>query len=224
LKRLNDWEYAAGGAEATFPSCDRQIPIGSLGALLRTDDRAFEAQPRVLLAADPARVKAMREALRAPGRRLVGISWRSFQPRARGFLQRRKSASLAGFHSLSRRDDVELLDLQYGDTAAERESFEAEGGRLRRVPELDLFNDIDGVLAAIEACDLVITTSNVTAHFAGALGKEAWVLYLAGVPPFHYWATDSEGRCLWYPSVRIVTAPELRTWPELFDRVARSLA
>jgi tetratricopeptide (TPR) repeat protein len=224
LRRLHGWDMAATGEEAAFGSCDRHIPVGSLGALLRTEDHAFEAQPRALLAADPARVESMRKALHSPGRRLVGISWRSFQPKGRGFLQRRKSASLADFLPLSMRDDVVLLDLQYGETQAERESFEAQGGRLRRVPGLDLFGDIDGVLAAIEACDLVITTSNATAHFAGALGKETWVVYLGAVPPFHYWAPDSRGRCLWYPCVRIVTAPELRAWPGLFGRVARSLA
>ena len=33
------------------------------------------------------------------------------------------------------------------------------------------------VLAAlIEACDLVVSTSNVTIHLAGALAKETWVL------------------------------------------------
>jgi hypothetical protein len=154
----------------------------------------------------------------------VGISWRSFQPKIRGIVQRRKSASLSQFMALSQRDDLRLLDLQYGDTLAEREAFAAEGGRLDRVEGLDLFNDIDGVLAAVEACDLVITTSNVTAHFAGTLGKETWLLYVGGVPPFHYWTTDDSGRCLWYPSVRIVTGSELRTWPALFEHVASRLA
>ena len=30
--------------------------------------------------------------------------------------------------------------------------------------------------ALIEACDLVVSTSNVTIHLAGALGKDTWVL------------------------------------------------
>jgi hypothetical protein len=102
--------------------------------------------------------------------------------------------------------------------------FAGEGGRLTRIEGLDLFEDIDGVLAAVQACDLVITTSNVTAHYAGALGKETWLVYLAGVPPFHYWSTDASGRCLWYPSVRIVTGADLGTWPELFAQVERRLA
>jgi len=210
-------------AEA-FAGCDRHIPIGSLGAVFRADVASFALQPASLLAADATRTATIRDACREPGRRLVGISWRSFQPHGRGVLQRRKSASLMEFLALSKREDLTLLDLQYGDTDAERDAFIEAGGRVRRVEGLDLFSDIDGVLAAIEACDLVITTSNVTAHFAGALGKEAWLVYLAAIPPFHYWSADATGRCLWYPSLRIVTAEAMRTWRDLFAKVDRDLA
>jgi tetratricopeptide (TPR) repeat protein len=210
-----EWEVV--GAEesaAAFAACDRHIPVASLGAILRPDVQSFAGQPKALLAADRARAEAMRRSLGSGNRRIVGISWRSFQQKNRAGLERRKSASLADFLDLSRRDDLLLVDLQYGDTAEERNRFAAQGGRLARIEGLDLFEDIDGVLAAVEACDLVVTTSNVTAHFAGALGKDARLLYLAGVPPFHYWSTDESGRCLWYPSIRIVTALQLR-WPDL---------
>jgi hypothetical protein len=149
----------------------------------------------------------------------VGISWRSFQPSGRGYVQRKKSASLEVFVPLSRREDLRLLDLQYGDTAAEREAFVQAGGKLVRLDELDLFKDLDGVLAAIEACDVVVTTSNVTAHLAGAIGKATLLIYLSANPPFHYWATDGSGRCLWYPSVRIVTSSALDTWDKALVRI-----
>jgi ADP-heptose:LPS heptosyltransferase len=120
---------------------------------------------------------------------------------------------------MSRRQDLKLLDLQYGDTAAERERFAVAGGRLQRIEDLDLFNDIDGVLAAAQACDVVVTTSNVTAHYAGVLGKPALLFYLAANPPFHYWVPDAAGRCIWYPSVRIVTDRAIDTWPKALERI-----
>jgi ADP-heptose:LPS heptosyltransferase len=137
----------------------------------------------------------------------------------RGHLRRGKCAPLATFMALSQRADVRLLDLQYGDTTAERAAFAAAGGMLLRLADLDLFNDLDGVLAAIQACDLVVTTSNVTAHFAGALGKPTWLVYPAGNSPFYYWVPGEDGSCLWYPSVRIVTATELDTWEKAMARV-----
>jgi tetratricopeptide (TPR) repeat protein/ADP-heptose:LPS heptosyltransferase len=206
-------------SDAAFAACDRHLAIASLAQLLRTSRESFERQPRALLAAEPARAAAYRRRLAAPGKRVVGISWRSFQPSPRGYLQRKKSASLAAFMALSQREDLRLADLQYGDTKAEREAFAASAGRLERLDELDLFNDLEGVLAAIEACDLVVTTSNVTAHLAGVLGKSTLLVYLAANPPFHYWATDGQGRCLWYPSVRIVTDAALDSWDKALARV-----
>ena len=199
---------------AAFSNCTAHLPVGSLPRLLRPSLESFSAQPRALLAADPARADGYRRALRdAGGDRapIVGISWRSFQPKVRGELGKRKSAPLAAFGALSER--ARLVDLQYGDTAAEREAFAAAGGKLERLEGLDLFEDLDGVLAAIEACDAVVTTSNVTAHLAGALGKRTLLVFLRGRPPFHYWSSP-HGRSLWYPSVEIVSGAAIETWEQ----------
>jgi hypothetical protein len=84
------------------------------------------------------------------------------------------------------------------------------------------------VLAILEACDLLITLSNATAHFAGALGKRTWLLYPGDRAAFYYWAHGGSFRSLWYPSVEIVTDRNLTEWPSLIghvvQRVARELA
>jgi tetratricopeptide (TPR) repeat protein len=202
------------GSERAFEGCDRHIAIGSLPGLLRPSLESFAGQPPALLAADADRAMRYRAQLAAARDRIVGVSWRSFQPKTRGSVARRKSAPLDAWLPLGTREGLVLLDLQYGDTAAERENFARAGGRLARIEGLDLFNDLDGVLAAIEACDVVVTTSNVTAHLAGALGKRTLLVYLGDQPPFHYWARPPGGRCLWYPSVELVTGPEVATWPD----------
>ena len=207
-------------SEAAFEGCDRHLAIASLPRTLRPSRASFDAQPRHVLTADAERAAAYRARLAAPGLRVIGISWRSFQPSPRAYLQKKKSGSLMAFHALSQRDDLKLLDLQYGDTAAERARFAEAGGRLARLDGLDLFDDLEGVLAAVEACDAVLTTSNVTAHYAGVLGKPCFLVYLRANPPFHYWATDESGRCLWYPSVRIVTDPSIDTWEKAVARAA----
>ena len=219
------WEIVAPEqSQAGFAGCDRHLAGASLPRLLRPTRESFARQPRRFLAAEPGRAAGYRERLAVAGARVVGLSWRSFQPAARGYLQRKKSAPLAAFGALSRRGDLRLLDLQYGDTAAEREAFAASGGRLARLDDLDLFNDLEGVLAAIEACDVVVTTSNVTAHLAGAIGRETLLVYLRANAPFHYWVPGEDGRSLWYPSVRIVTAPEIDTWEAAAARVDELLA
>jgi ADP-heptose:LPS heptosyltransferase len=73
------------------------------------------------------------------------------------------------------------------------------------------FNDIDGVLSIISACDLIITTSNSTAHLAGALGKETLLLTPYSVGKFWYWQ-DIDGVSLWYPSVRVFPQTKQGDW------------
>ncbi len=75
--------------------------------------------------------------------------------------------------------------------------------------DLDLSADIDGLAAAISALDLVITSANVTAHLAGALGKPCWVL----VPDQPSWRWLASGdACPWYPSMRLFRQREPGDW------------
>jgi len=71
---------------------------------------------------------------------------------------------------------------------------------------------------------VVVTTSNVTAHLAGCIGKRTLLVYLAANPPFHYWVPQPEGHSLWYPSVHIVTATGMDTWARALGRVQELIA
>ena len=208
-------------AIAALGKCDHELALGSLAALLRRSRASFDAQPRALLAPDPARVDAMRAALGAGP--AIAISWRSFQNAGRRHIGSRKSIPLECFAALVGAG-VRLVDLQYGEVSAERDDFDRAHLGLRvEVPGLDPRNDLEGILAALAACDLVITSSNVTAHFAGAIGKRAWLVYLAANPPFHYWAPRDDGRSLWYPSVEVLTSPQWSRWEEAFEAIAERL-
>jgi tetratricopeptide repeat protein len=218
------WNLVAGIApDAAFAGCDRHLPIGSLPRLLRPDRDSFQGQPQALLAADPVRSAAYRTQIGADGARTVGISWRSFQPATRSYYERRKNAPLETFLPISRMPSVRLVDLQYGDTESERGAFAAAGGRLLSIESLDRHGDLEGLLALIEACDVVVSTSNVTAHLAGCLGKRTLLVYPGSNPAFHYWVPDSRGRSYWHPSVEIVTHPAATTWPAIMDLVAERL-
>jgi tetratricopeptide (TPR) repeat protein len=215
------WRVVAPERSAeAFAACDRQASMAEVAGFMRPTRASFEAQPRAFLAADAGRAGAYRERLASPERRLVGISWRSFQPKGRAYIGERKSAPLEAFAPLAARADVRLVDLQYGDTAEERGRF---AGELARLDELDLFNDLDGVLAAIEACDVVVTTSSVTAHLAGAAGKRTLLLFLRGLPPFHYWTRIAGRHSLWYPSVEIVSDESVDSWPRAMERAGELL-
>ncbi|MGZ9046685.1 MAG: tetratricopeptide repeat protein, partial [Telluria sp.] len=93
---------------ASFASCDRHIPVGSLGRLLRPDRGSFAQQPRTLLKADARRAREFRARAVQDGERLIGISWRSFQPKNRRHVVRKKSAPLEAFRELSNAPAVRL--------------------------------------------------------------------------------------------------------------------
>lgn len=198
---------------------DTVVPAADLGAWLRSSRDAFPAAPR-LLQADPDRVEGFRRSLiEASGdSRRIGLAWRSRTAENSAD----KSLPLSAWRSLLSVPGAAFVDLQYGDTRAEREALASQGAWLEHLPQLDLFNDLDGLAALISACDLVITTSNVTAHLAGRLGRPVWVLLPRGQARLWYWM---EGRddTPWYPSARLFSQEEEGEWQRPLARIADAL-
>ncbi|MEQ1775774.1 MAG: tetratricopeptide repeat protein [Burkholderiales bacterium] len=200
-------------------SAGAAIFAGSLPGLFRTSTESFARQPQQVLKASPPRAMHYR-ALLGPGPN-VALSWRSNRA---GRLGRSKSVALSEFAPLMALSGVRFVDVQYGETVREREAFARDHGMpFMRFDGVDYYNELEEVLAILDACDLLITTSNANAHFAAALGKPVWLLYPAEHAPFHYWSHGGDHRCLWYPSVEIVSAPELVDWPQLIAHVTKKL-
>ena len=111
----------------------------------------------------------------------VGISWKS--PEAK---QDNKDISLLKIISIIPKKFFELINLQYGDIEREKkEIWEKNKRKLILFKKIDYRNDFDSIISLIMNCDVVITSSNVTAHFAGALGKKTFLL--APVNALWYW-------------------------------------
>lgn len=192
---------------------------GSLPRWFRGDRASFASQPRSLLQALPGHVAGISARLGEGFR--VALSWRSAR---KGWIGPNKSVALDVMSPLLETAGVSWVNVQYGDTAGERRALEERRGiRLHHFDDIDYRDDLESVLALLECCDLLITTSNASAHLAGALGKPVWLLYPGERAPFHYWAHGGDHRCLWYPSVEIVSAPQLDDWPKLVDHVAARL-
>ena len=209
-------------AGAALEGCEAEVALGSLPGEFRRVIEAFERQPPALLRADAGRVAQMRARLGAGPN--VAIAWHSFQGAGRKHIENRKSPGLERFGALAN-SGARLVDVQYGDVQAERDAFDRRHPGLRvELEGLDRFHDLEGVMAAIEACDLVVTPSNVTAHLAGALGKRTWLVFPSASPPMYYWGAARDGRSLWYPSVEMVTDSAWSDWPAVFDYVAAKVA
>ncbi len=192
-----------------------QIAAGSLGQYLRAEAAAFPRRDHYLRA-DTARAREFRaRLLGADKTSLIGISWVS-KNRAFGA---RKTCALKEMEPLwqAAGADTRFVDLQYGDTAAERA---AAGLDLAHLPDLDLTHDIDGLAALIAACDMVITVSNTTAHLAGALGVPTCVLIAKGSGRLWYWGPSPSP---WYPQATLFKQSEVGPWDEVIAHVCARL-
>lgn len=204
-------------AAARDPGVGAQVPAASLGQYLRASDEKFQAAPRATLIADEARAAAYRAQLvRGGKKRVLGVSWVS---KNEGF-GADKSSRLSDWGPIWRAAgaDAVFVDLQYGDTGAERA---AAGLPLVHLDGLDSFSEIDGLAALIRACDQVITVSNTTAHLAGALGVPVKVMISRGAGKLWYWG---HGRTSpWYPSATLYRQSDARVWTDTIQAIAADL-
>jgi Flp pilus assembly protein TadD len=172
------------------------------------------------LRADIDRAEALRVRYRNGGDTpLVGIAWHSANPK----LGAPKSARLVDFAPFLSLPGYRFVDLQYGNRTADRDALKAAcGAELLIDPEIDQLKDLDGFAAQVAAMDLVITTSNTTAHMAAALGKPTWVLLHKGISPHWYWGLAGE-QTPWYPTARLWRQPAANDWHGLAESVAAEL-
>jgi len=197
--------------------CSLQKAFWSAAGLVRRGLGDFAQGRAAYLRADPARVAAQRKRIGGDSRPVIGLSWQS-----RAVLHSRlKSMPLAALQPLLADARWRFVDLQYGDTAADRAAVQSIA-TVQRLDDLDPVNDIDGLAALIAACDAVVTISNVTAHLAGALGVPTLLMLPWSTGRQWYWH-DSRDDSPWYPAVRIVRQAEPRRWDQVVSRVCAAL-
>lgn len=192
-----------------------QLPLGSLPRLYRTNWESFGRARNPYLLPDKKRSDILRECISNGGKLICGVSWSS----NRKVLGKQKSVRLIEMLRDFSSSNLHFVDLQYGDTSAERaEVKQSLGIEIQHIDEIDNFNDIDGLAALIAACDVVLCTSNSTAHLAAALGKKVLLLLPIGKSKIWYWSSIY-GRNPWYPSVQ----PFIQESPGKWDLPLRQL-
>lgn len=153
-----------------------------------------------------------------PGKRLVGVSWRSKGLVTGAF----KTAPIDGLEAVAALPDVQLINLQYGDVKLDLERFETRTGhRIFNDPRINQFQSIKDFAGQIAALDHVVTTSNTTVHVAGSLGVPT-TLVLHSVPDWRWQLTGTS--CPWYSSVTVVRQAVPGDWSGAFRRAARAAA
>lgn len=215
-------DEAACIAEQTYAA---QIHIGSLGQFFRQDANDMARIQRGYLQADPAKVAALRQRIsgmdaHSSKKIRCGLSWHSKNHE----FGRDKSLSLEALATLLSSPSVDFVDLQYGDTSAERaELLATHQLSIKKLDEVDSFHDIDALAALIGACDIVVTVSNTTAHLAAALGKPVIILLPASPSLFWYWHISST-ESPWYPTAVLLRQTQAGDWTNVITTANAALA
>jgi tetratricopeptide (TPR) repeat protein len=185
-----------------------QAPIGDLGAILKVNaDKVRRRHYPYLLVNEERRSELRKTSAFLRSTAVCGVAWKSANKRS----GEEKSVRLSDLAPLITSPDISFVNLQYGDVTREINDVQsALSVQVHQIDGLDVFNDIDGLLALIDACDIILTTCNVTAHLAGSIGKKAAVLVPAGKGRIWYW--EAEGNSQWYPSLRLVSQENFWDW------------
>jgi len=192
-------------SEALF---DFHLPVGSLGKFFRKSKKDFENFRYPYIVASKEQTNSINQRLQNKNKIICGISWRSGSNK----MGLDKSFAIEKLIPILNLDNFLFVDLQYGDTLEEHEKLKDQYGiTLSKIDEIDNFNDIDGLASLIDACDFVVTTSNVTAHLAGALNKKTYLIVPYAKGRIWYWH-DGLKQSLWYPSIQIFTQTEKGDW------------
>lgn len=207
-------------AEARQPGCLKTSTSDLVGRVVCVRDDF--CNPPGWLLPDTTKTSAFRAAYRHkwPGKLLAGISWRSFRP---DWGPTHKSLGLCNLAPLLGLPDITWINLQYGDVHDEIAALGDSGVRQPyQDPTIDQMTDLDAFAAQVAALDLVITTSNTTAHMAGALGKPTVLMLQSTRGVFSYWCYEGD-TTPWYPTVRIVRGDTALPLPDYLKKVASAV-
>ena len=179
---------------------DEHIPIADLGKYFRTCNSDFDITRHHYLLADQQRAKKIRSSLISNKKYLCGVTWNSKVKK----IGAEKSIELEDLLPVLSLKDIAFVSLQYGNVQKQLAEFnEKHDMNILECDSVDNFYDLDSHAALIEACDFVITISNTSAHMAGAIGKETYLMCPSGKGLLWYWSNQTNGKCLWYPSIHI---------------------
>lgn len=207
------------GLSTTTPKM--QCPAISTGSLLRNSFEDFPRRDAYLLANEKNSAAIRRNYLSQGYREpLIGLSWKSSNPK----FGQQKSLTLDELSPALHVPGCTFVNLQYGDTDHDVSDLpESVQKRIFNDDDIDPLFSMDLFADQVRAVDLVITTSNTTAHMAGALGRPTWVLVPRMGPGWLWYWFDGSDHSPWYPNTRLFRQEDDGDWTNPISRIGVAL-
>ena len=131
----------------------------------------------------------------------IGISWKSFREKVS--ISKAKSIKLEDLSSINDLKKISLINIQYGNIKDEIMNFNNKyEKKIFTLDNIDIYNDLESLSNLLSQLDLFITISNSTAHLAGSLGVETWLITPPNHVSFHYW-NQLEEHTPWYKNIKL---------------------
>jgi hypothetical protein len=191
-------------------------PFSGLPRLHKTRLETIPA-PVPYLTADPALVQTWRARLDAEipaGLKRVGFAWAG---RPTHNNDHNRTTTLQSLAEIGTVPGIALVSLQRGEGIDQMAEWKGPAPLIDIGTKVETFED---TIAVIDQLDLLVTVDTAIGHFAGAMGRPAWVM----VPfaPDWRWLMNRVDTP-WYPSLRLFRHPLTRRWDLLVPAVVAEL-
>jgi len=194
--------------------------IGSLPSFLRKNIESFKNQKIRFLESDQEKKIKFRKILKnSSSKQICGLAWRSSNKQT----GENKSIGLENFSTLSSLPNTLFVNLQY-QVSDEEIKFLRDRCKIEIInfKDVDIFNDIDSLFSLVDACDFVLTSSNVTVHIAGSLGKKTYLVVPNENGKLWYWH-EKHSRSIWYPNVQIFNQSNNDNWQKPITDICKKI-
>ena len=150
----------------------------------------------------------------------VGLSWSTLNKDEHD----KKDVPLDKFSEIFKKDNVNFINLQFGEVKEEISSFTDKNKiKFYEYKNLNITKEIDKLMSLINKLDLVITIQNSTAHISLSIGKKTFVL-LSYKPPRFYWYGPNAEKSYWYPEATLYRQKDANDeWKKILHKVGNDL-
>ncbi len=146
----------------------------------------------------------------------IGISWRSGIRHAK---RARNYTELTNWEPILKQQNVNFVNIQYGDCKEELAELEAKTGiKIYNFDDLDLKDDFDGTTALIKNLDLVIGPGSAPIMQSAMAGNETWFLLTANP-----WWRFGDDIPKWRQNARLLTKNDNEPWEKIIQECAEKL-
>ena len=206
IEKINDYQF------------DEHLPLVGLGKLFRSEIDDFNKNKSSYLI-DNSKLTGKFKSKVITKRIKCGLSWQSVNKD----IGLNKSINIKELESIFDSQKFKFINLQHGEISDDinfvKKNFKTD---IKQFHDVNLFDDIESVASIIQSCDIIITCSNSTAHLAGALGKDTYLLIPFNIGKLWYW-TDISGKSYWYPTIHIFKQLRANSWKEPIKKMLKMI-